>query len=297
MADRSDSDLKYGVSLPPHGDYGDPRRIADLAKEAEDAGWDGFFLWDHLTFMRGYTGPIIDPWIGLAAVACATDRIRLGPMVTPLARRRPSKVARETVTLDHLSNGRLILGVGLGYPRDSEFEDFGEEGDDKVRADKLDEALDVIVGLWSGEPFSYSGKHFQVRECTFLPRPVQQPRIPIWIGGYWPNHRPFRRAARWDGVLPGRLSLERRRAWTPTMIPTDVYREIAAYVAKHRDSDGPYDFAIGGYTDGDGSAADADKVSSYADSGVTWWFENLHGFRGDLSDTRRRIKLGPPRIT
>ncbi len=288
--------LKYAISVPPHGDYGDPKRLATLAQEAEEAGWDGFFLWDHLTFMRGFTGPIVDPWISLAAIATATSRIVFGPMVTPMARRRPWKVAREAVTLDHLSGGRFILGVGLGYPRDSEFEDFGEDGDDRVRAEKLDESLDILVGLWSGEPFSYSGRHFQIRECTFLPRPVQQPRIPIWVGGYWPHRRPFRRAARWDGVLPGRLSLERRLAWTPTMISTADYREIASYVSANRTSDGPFDYAIGGYTDGNGSQADAELVESYADIGLTWWFENLHGFRGDLAHTRRRINLGPPKI-
>ncbi|MFJ6199049.1 LLM class flavin-dependent oxidoreductase [Micromonospora sp. NPDC092111] len=293
---RADSPLRYAISVPPHGDYGDPRFLATLAEEAEEAGWDGFFLWDHLAFMRGYAGPIVDPWISLAAIATVTTRLRIGPMVTPLARRRPWKVARETVTLDHLSAGRLILGVGLGYPRDSEFEDFGEDGDERVRAEKLDEALDVIEGLWSGQPFSYSGRHFQVRDCTFLPRPVQRPRIPIWVGGYWPHRRPFRRAARWDGVLPGRLSLERRRAWTPTMIPVDQYREIASFVSARRAAEPTFDFAIGGYTDGDGGPADRERVESYRTAGLTWWVENLHGFRGDLEQMRRRVKLGPPRI-
>ncbi|MEO3772787.1 LLM class flavin-dependent oxidoreductase [Micromonospora sp. B9E7] len=288
--------LKYALSVPPHGDYGDPQFLVTLAKEAEDAGWDGFFLWDHLAFMRGFDGPIVDPWISLAAIAASTTRIRLGPMVTPLARRRPWKVARETVTLDHLSQGRLILGVGLGYPADSEFEDFGEDGDERVRAEKLDEALDVIEGLWSGKSFSYAGRHFQVRDCTFLPRPVQEPRIPIWVGGYWPNRQPFRRAARWDGVLPGRLSLERRRTWTPTMIPVDHYREMASFVSDRRTSDAHFDFAIGGYSDGDGGPADRDRVQTYADAGLTWWVENLHGFRGDLPQMRRRIALGPPRL-
>ncbi|GLF92905.1 LLM class flavin-dependent oxidoreductase [Streptomyces yaizuensis] len=293
---RPASVLRYAVSVPPHGDYGDPRRLADLAREAEDAGWDGFFLWDHLMFMRGFRGPIVDPWISLAAVATATSVIRFGPMVTPLARRRPWKVAREAVTLDHLSGGRLILGVGLGYPRDSEFDDFGEDGDERIRAEKLDEALDIITGLWSGEPFAYQGRHFRIAETTFLPRPVQRPRIPVWVAGYWPNRRPFRRAARWDGVLPGRLSLERRKAWTPTMIPTGTYGEIVSYVHRHRTADGPFDYAVGGYTAGDGGQADRRLVTSYADVGVTWWFENLHGFRGPFDATRERIRLGPPRV-
>ena len=287
--------LKFAISVPPHGDYGDPGLLAALARDAEEAGWDGFFLWDHVTFMRGYTGPIVDPWISLAAIASATRMIRFGPMVTPLARRRPWKVARETVTLDHLSGGRLILGVGLGYPRDSEFEDFGEEGDERLRAEKLDEALEIIVGLWSGEQFGYEGRHFRMRECTFRPRPVQEPRIPIWVGGYWPNRAPFRRAARWEGVLPGRLSLERRLAWTPTMISTETYGDIISYVTANRKTQDHFDFAIGGYSDGDGGEADELLVNSYRDIGLTWWFENLHEYRGGLEQMRRRIKLGPPR--
>ncbi|MFI7134852.1 LLM class flavin-dependent oxidoreductase [Nonomuraea sp. NPDC050153] len=289
------AEVKYGISVPPHGEYADPRRLADLAKQAEDAGWDGFFIWDHLLFMRGYHGPIVDPWISLAAVAASTTSIRFGPMVTPLARRRPWKVAREAVTLDHLSGGRFILGVGLGYPRDSEFEDFGEEGDERIRAEKLDEALHIITGLWSGEPFSFHGSHFQVRECIFSPRPVQEPRIPIWVGGYWPNRRPFRRAARWDGIIPGRLSLERRKAWTPTMISPETYGEIISYVQQHRVAGQDFDFVIGGYTEGDRSDHDRLLVKSYADIGLTWWLENMHGFRGDLATMRKRLELGPPR--
>lgn len=286
--------LKYAISVPPHGEYGDPGTLATLAREAEEAGWDGFFLWDHLTFMKGFVEPIVDPWISLTAVAAATRRIRIGPMVTPLARRRPWKVAKESVTLDHYSGGRLILGVGLGYPKDSEFEDFGEDGDDRVRAEKLDEALDIIVGLWQGEPFTYTGRHFHLRDCLFLPRPLQRPRIPIWVGGYWPNRPPFRRAARWDGLLPGRLSLARRKSWTPSMISTTDYRAIVSFVSANRTVPEPFDFAIGGYTDGDGGPADAERVGSYAAIGLTWWVENLHGYRGELSQMRRRIRLGPP---
>src|SRR5262249_15676842 len=154
-------------------------------------GWDGFFLYDQIAS----EGPkrLIDPLVALTAIALNTERIRFGPLVTPLARRRPWKVAREAATLAHLSHGRVVLGVGLGADR-HEFDDLGETEDPKTRAAMLDESLDVLTGLWSGAPFSYSGQHYRLREALFLPPPVQTPRIPIWVGGIWPTRAPFRRA-------------------------------------------------------------------------------------------------------
>ena len=166
--------MRFCISIPNFGEYADVRRLAELAKEAEENGWDGCFLWDHI---NGWTQePMVDPWVALAVMAAATSRIRLGTMVTPLARRRPWKLARETVTLDHLSGGRLILGVGLGFPPEEEFTRLGEDADDRARARKLDEGLAVLTGLWSGEPFSFQGDEFEIDEATFLPRPLQQPR-------------------------------------------------------------------------------------------------------------------------
>jgi len=146
--------------------------------------------------------PIVDPWVGLTAVALHTSRIRIGTMITPLARRRPWQVAREAVSLDRVSKGRFILEVGLGDPAQWDYGFFGEETNAKIRAEKLDESLDILTGLWSGEPFCYQGKHYQLQEVRFLPRPIQQPRIPIWVAGWWPNKPPMRRAARWDGAVP-----------------------------------------------------------------------------------------------
>src|SRR5262249_41581277 len=176
--------MQYAVNLPILAAFSDPNTLVDLAKTAEATGWDGVFVWDSLLFDQQWMPPIVDPWIILAAIAASTERVKIGTMIAQLARRRPWKVAREVVTLDHLSGGRMILGVGLGSSAAAEFEQFGEEGDARVRADKLDECLDILNGLWSGTPFSYQGKYYQLKETTFLPKPVQQPRVPIWVAGY-----------------------------------------------------------------------------------------------------------------
>jgi alkanesulfonate monooxygenase SsuD/methylene tetrahydromethanopterin reductase-like flavin-dependent oxidoreductase (luciferase family) len=178
--------MHRGIFVAPFDELSDPRLVAELAHETERAGWDGFFVWDHIR----YSAPaeaVSDPWIVLAAVAIATDRVRLGPLVTPLARRRIQKLARETVTLDRLSQGRLVLGVGLGGDRHGEFEPFGDPGDPVERGRLLDEGLETLARYWDGE---------------LLPPPVQRPRIPVWVAGRYPNRRPVRRAARWDGLFP-----------------------------------------------------------------------------------------------
>lgn len=284
--------MKYGVSVPNFGAYANPRTVAALAREAEAAGWDGFFLWDHIQFWRGFREPMADPWVALAAVAVATERIRLGPLVTPIARRRPWKLARETVTLDHLSGGRLILGVGLGFPPDAEFQMFGEDGDGRVRAGKLDEGLAILTGLWRGEPFSFQGAHFHVDEVTFQPRPVQAPRIPVWVAGMWPNRAPFRRAARWDGVAP----MLRDATLDGALMTPDDLHAITDYIARQRgDAAGPFDVVLGGRTPGDDPAAGAATVAAYAGAGLTWWIEGCDPLRGTLDEMRRRIAQGPPR--
>jgi alkanesulfonate monooxygenase SsuD/methylene tetrahydromethanopterin reductase-like flavin-dependent oxidoreductase (luciferase family) len=279
--------VRFGIFLPNFGPFGDPTVIVDLAREAEDAGWDGLFIWDHMLFGTE-PEPVLDPWVALTAVATATSRIRFGTAVTPLARRRPWKVARETVTLDHLSGGRLVLAVGLGTPPEIEFGTFGEPTDARLRAEMLDEALDVLGGLWSGEPFSYDGKHFTVSQTQFLPRPLQQPRIPVWTAGWWPNRRPFRRGARWDGVIPELVG-----GATPS--PADV-ADLAAYVRSHRVSGEPFDIAINGYTE-DGRPSEVALLEEYEQAGTTWWlerFEPTHRFSVDA--VRRRIAHGPPQV-
>ncbi len=285
--------MRYGIYVPPSDAYADPRLIADLARDTEEAGWDGFFIWDHI--MVGWPAPVVDPWIALTAAAMQTERIRLGPMVTPLTRRRPWKVARETASLDQLSNGRLTLGVGLGYGRE-EFESFGEPFDPRTRAGMLDESLEIVTALWSGETVNYQGEHYEVEGVHFLPRPVQSPRVPIWVAGLWPNKRPMRRAARWDGVFA--LSQNDEQAMTPEEV-----REMIAYIRRHRESDAPFDVAQSGYTPGGDPARGLEIVAPYADAGVTWWMENVNPWRfgwemegpWPVEAMRERVLLGPPR--
>src|ERR671930_123073 len=193
--------MRSGLFLPPFDALADPAVVARLSADAEEAGWHGVFLWDNLRYVEPVV-EVADPWITLAAMAVATERIRLGPMVTPLARRRPVKVARETATLDRLSGGRLTLGVGLGSDRfGGEFSITGEEVDDKRRARMLDEALPILTAAWSGEPVHHRGEHYTVDGMQFLPRPVQRPGIPVWVGGYYGRRAPLRRAAHHQGFV------------------------------------------------------------------------------------------------
>jgi alkanesulfonate monooxygenase SsuD/methylene tetrahydromethanopterin reductase-like flavin-dependent oxidoreductase (luciferase family) len=280
--------VQFAVGLPNLREYADPRLIATLAREAQDSGWDALFVWDHLADADPAV-PATDPWIAVAAAAARTDTLRLGVMVTPLARRRPWKVARESVAMDILSDGRFNLGVGLGGDGDAEFAAFGEDPSPQARAERLDEGLEVLCGLWSGAPYAFDGSHYRVR-AQFIPTPVQRPRIPIWVAGAWPNRRPFRRAARFDGVFPIRLGL----GHTEMMDPAELV-ELVAYVAEHRTGGGPFDVVYEGQTPGLDPSADREKVESYREAGLTWWVEKLGWFRGDLADVRRRIAGGPSR--
>lgn len=179
--------MQFAIDLPPFGPFSDPNLVAQMAQEAEEAGWHGFFLWDHMNYRtQGPPEPlaIADPWIMLAAMALRTTSIKLGPMVTPLPRRRPWKLAHETATLDRLSGGRLILGVGLGSDDDGEYSDFGEPADARVHGAMLDEGLAILTRLWSGEEVSFQGQHYQLSPVRFLPTPVQRPRIPILDSGH-----------------------------------------------------------------------------------------------------------------
>jgi probable F420-dependent oxidoreductase len=276
--------MKYGITVPNFGSYGEPRALAALAREAEDAGWDGFFVWDHIGGGDPSFGPdVSDPWVLLTAIALNTERIRIGTMITPVPRRRPWVLARQTVTLDRLSNGRLILGVGLGFPP-TEYSTFGEDPDERVRARKLDEGLDVLTGLWSGEPFSYGGEHFRIEEVTFQP-PAQRPRIPIWVAGMWPAHAPFRRAAKYDGAFPIHADI--------TPITPDELREIVAYTRAHRTSDEPFDIILSGERGG-GPYAWTEPLSSYEAAGATWWLETLTDWRAPIDQIHDYVRRGPP---
>jgi alkanesulfonate monooxygenase SsuD/methylene tetrahydromethanopterin reductase-like flavin-dependent oxidoreductase (luciferase family) len=263
--------VKHGLFLPPFGSFGDPVTLVELSVAAEAAGWDGFFLWDHL--LHRLDGPYVDAWIALAAIAARTDRIRIGPMVTPVPRRRPWKLAREAVSLDHLSGGRLLLGVGIGTDHSREFSAFGEPHDDRTHAELLDEGLEIITPLWGGDVVRYRGRHLTVDGVRFLPRPLQQPRVPIWCAAHWPHRRPLRRAARYDGVIPvGELS------------PPDV-TTLVGEITTHRTSDHHFDVAIPSW------AAQA-PPTAYEPAGATWWLE---GFQPDTALPRAQevVQRGP----
>jgi alkanesulfonate monooxygenase SsuD/methylene tetrahydromethanopterin reductase-like flavin-dependent oxidoreductase (luciferase family) len=288
----------FAINVPIFGVYSDPHVLAELAYEAEESGWDGFFIWDHISYTLKNSpiayrlqdlpeAPLIaDPWIALTAIALRTKRIKLGPMVTPLPRRRPWIVARQAVTLDQLSGGRLILGLGLGSDRHGEFSKFGETTDPKAQGEMLDEGLEVLTGLWSGEKFSYEGKYYQLSEAQFLPRPLQQPRIPLWIAGFWPNRKPFRRAAHWDGVFP----MIRERP----MIPED-YQTVLDYMRAQCPLPSSFDVIVSGRTSGTEKAEDIARVTSFAEVGANWWQESFYPHHS-LEEVRERIKLGPLRV-
>lgn len=277
--------MRFAIGLPTIDGFADVRVLVELAQEAEKAGWDAVFLWD----ITGSTGtdpsPAVDTWIAMAAIATVTERIRFGPTVTPLARRRPAKVARETATLDRLSDGRMILGAGLGAFPHEEFEALGEDPDPLVRAEKLDEALDIIAGLWSGEPFSHSGKHFTVRASAYVPTPVQRPRIPVWIGGYWPHKSPARRAARWDGMFPV-------GDWPDAYLAPEDYLEIRRFIASHRTDEAPFDLMAQGTASGEEPPLTPEVLRDYEEAGVTWWCAQGNSPE-KLGETIRR---GPPRL-
>lgn len=281
--------LRFAVNVPNFGEFADVRAVAQLARDAEAAGWDGFFTWDHVLHEANATYPVADPWITLTAIALATERVRIGTLVSPLARRRAWKIARETVTLDHLSNGRLTLGVGLGFPPDADFAMVGEDPDDRVRARKLDEALDVVTGLWRGEPFSYRGEYNHIDNVTFLPEPVQQPRIPIWCAAMWPSCAPLRRAARWDGVVPLKVG-----ETVETVTPDEV-REIIRYVKAHRRVDGPFDVVTGGPPPWAGGFDLRAALPEYAEAGLTWWIASCGGEPDSFAELRERVLAGPPK--
>ena len=274
--------MKYGIDAPHAGEYFHPTALAELAFEAEQAGWDGFFISDSI----GDNILIADPWIALSAIAMRTRRITIGTTVTPLPRRRPWKVARETVTLDHLSDGRLVLGVGIGSPASGEYERFGEDGDIKVRAKKLDESLDIISGLWTGERFEYAGEHFQLQETQFRPPCLQVPRIPVWVGGEWPNMAPFRRAAKWDGVYPIRHD--------ETTLTPDNLQSILEYVSKYRTVDAPFDVIAQIGIAGDDKYRNLDLVASYEEIGLTWAIFTIRPETRAFEESLRRVKIGPP---
>ena len=291
--------MQYAVYLPNFGPYGDARTLANLARDAENAGWDGFFIWDHIAGQR-WSNVMVDPWVALAAIAMTTEHIRISALVTPIPRRRPWKLARETVSVDRLSDGRLIFGVGIGGGA-GEFDHLDEEADPKTRGAMLDEGLDVLTGLWSGEPFSYSGAHYRVHEAHFLPTPVQTPHMPVWVAGLWPNTAPMRRAARWDGAFPLFLS-------EPDEEIAQI-KDCTTYLREQREQaerDDPFEIVYSGHpTPGDDPEQAAEIVARYAELGVTRWLEMIAPWiagkdwkdpEWPVEQMHERILQGPPRF-
>jgi hypothetical protein len=278
--------MKWGIVMP----HGDARQAADTAKLAEDHGWDGFFVWE----------PVwgIDAWVCLTAAAMLTRTIRLGTMLTPISRMRPWDLAGKAATLDHLSNGRVNLAIGLGAP-DTGWANFNEVTDRKTRAELMDEGLIILTALWTGQPFTHQGKHYQVTtENAFMPPPppVQKPRIPVWVVGAWPSEKSMQRVCRYDGLLPMKLkpagagSGERVELVTP-----DDLREMHVYVGQNRALTTPFDIIVEGQTPGDDPAKDAATLRGWQAAGATWWIESLWEAK-DLPAIHQRIRRGPIRV-
>ena len=269
--------MRHAIDLTGFGTYAEAAVVAEIAAAAAASGWDGLFIWDHLGWVEGI--PCGDPWISMTAAAAATSRIRLGFDVTPLPRRRPQVVATAAAALDRLSDGRLILGVGLGgAPR--EFEAFGEDSDPRVRADMLDESLAVITELWSGRRVEHHGRYYVVDGVSLAPLPKQQPRPPIWVGGSSPGA--LRRAARWDGYTAGNVADEHGR----TIVEPAELRRRLDLVGR---TDDAFDVAVVGVSD----AGDPSLRNEYADAGATWWLECIHDLRGSLDSMIERVRRGP----
>lgn len=268
--------MRHAVCVANFGTYADPRTVARVAETAEAAGWDGLFVSDHLAFVWG--PPAGDPWVLLAAAACSTSRLTLGTSVTPLARRRPHVVAQTVATLAVLSRGGVVFGAGLGGAP-SEFAKFGEADDPKVRAEKLDEGLEVLRRLWSGEEVHHRGRHYVVDGVKLAPLP--RTPVPIWIGGR--SAAALRRAARWDGWIPDTVDPH------AITVSPDEFADKLDVIRAHRTGEERFDVAFNGYSDGPGEPL----LREYEEAGATWWVENFHDMRGSLDDVLARVEAGP----
>lgn len=273
--------MLHAVEIVPFGEFGEAQIVMRLAQAAEESGWDGLYIWDHLAYAFGFSGG--DVWVLLSAAAAVTRRIRLGPVVTPLPRRRVQVLAQTLVTLDRLSNGRLTFAAGLGGT-EQEFSVFGEDPDTHRRAAVLDESLFILDRLLRGERVDHRGEHYTVQNAALLPSPVQRPRPPIWIGGESPAA--LRRAARWDGWAAGGVDMEGKMVHPPVW-----FAERIQFIRERRPVDVPFDVTVSGCT----AAGETDLPCAYAEVGVTWWLEAVFGLRGSVDEILDRILAGPPR--
>ena len=286
--------MRFGFILPTS----EPKVCAELAALAENSGWDGVFIPDCIAIETPTVPPLpaFDPWVTLAAMAVATRRVRLGTMLTAVPRRRPWKLAREVMTLDHLSGGRAILAAGIGAAADDGgFYKVGEPMDLKTRAERLDEGLALLDGLWRGEPVTFAGKHYRVDGLTLLPRPVQRPRVPVWVVGVWPRPRSLARALRWDGLIPQKQAAAGQ---PPGPVTPDDLRALRAYITQHRDSAEPFDLIAEGELPAGDPARAAAQVRPYAEAGATWWLESRWSAAEAEWEAivRGRLAEGPPEV-
>jgi alkanesulfonate monooxygenase SsuD/methylene tetrahydromethanopterin reductase-like flavin-dependent oxidoreductase (luciferase family) len=262
--------MKHALFLPVFGELSDPRTVASIAHDAEAAGWDGVFVWDHL-FYRSPVTHVADPWVTLAAIACATSGLRIGPMITPIPRRRPVKLARELASLDRLSQGRVTFGVGIGGDGTGELSGTGEQLDDAVRGAMLDEGLSVLSQAFSGHPMAHHGRHYVAEGPALLPTPVQD-LLPIWVGVRYGRLKPLARAARHQGVFP---------------IEIDHPDKLAETLELLGRPDGPYDVAVGMQDDTDPRAYEA--------VGATWWMRGFSPYDLTEREVRDVLTAGPLR--
>jgi alkanesulfonate monooxygenase SsuD/methylene tetrahydromethanopterin reductase-like flavin-dependent oxidoreductase (luciferase family) len=273
--------MKFAFSFANFGYLADAQVLANLSVDAEQAGWDAVFIWDHVNWVD--MGDHVDPWIALGLIADRTTSVLLGTGITPIARRRPTKLAREILTLHKLSGGRFVFGAGNGvWP--SEFDDLGDPGDLKVRAEMLDEGLALLKSLWSGKPTEHKGAHFTMKAQAFTPHPVD---IPIWLAATWPNRKPFRRAAGFDGVMAVNQDFV-----TPLTI-TEV-KDISQYVAINRDGTKPFNLSVALSTSGD-MQADIQRALAYEDAGANWWQDSAYPPSETFKALQARVRRGPPR--
>jgi alkanesulfonate monooxygenase SsuD/methylene tetrahydromethanopterin reductase-like flavin-dependent oxidoreductase (luciferase family) len=267
--------VRHAVFIPTFDEFSDPRRVVDVAVAAEEAGWDGLFLWDHVLRWPGHVGPVGDTWTTLAGVAARTGRIRIGPQVTPVARWLPHRLARAAVSVDHMSGGRLTVGVGLGVDTDGEMSRFGENSDQRDLGARLDESLDIMQALWSGSRVSHAGTHYQVADLAFEPRPVQRPRPPIWAASGIGRPRPLRRAARLDGLFPSE--------GTPENLPP-----MLEVVAGERGTLDGYDVALPAFPGSD--------MDAFERAGATWSLWHFYLEEGQVlraDDVLKAVAAGP----
>jgi alkanesulfonate monooxygenase SsuD/methylene tetrahydromethanopterin reductase-like flavin-dependent oxidoreductase (luciferase family) len=277
--------VRFGVFLPPFAEFAEPERVVALARRAEESGWDGLFLWDHMLAAPGMA--VADPWVTMAAVATATSRIRIGALVTPLPRRRPWVLSRQMATLDRLCEGRLVGGIGLGDDGWSEFSAFSEAVDPVLRGEMLDEGLELLQRFLSGKPVQYSGRHYVVNSPPLLPVPRQQP-LPIWGACRWPNRKPLARIAKLQGCFP----IYRTEGAPPPPDPEDVAALRAALI--DLGAAPSIDIAVRCALSLEDPASVPETVATLAEAGVTWLLEGVPpGAPPD--EVMAVVSQGPPR--